>query len=194
TTQEGFPHDFNSEAVWHLYVAHTYDGGAHWITVNATPNDPIQRGGIHLGGGGEIHRNLLDFFDADLDRFGRMTVGFADGCIGSCVQSPDDARGNSYGAFGSIARQTGGRRLFFGSDPTGPTVPGAPRLTATRNGSLSILTWSQSEDGGSPITSYKVYRSAGGPEQLIATLGGTARRYVDGSADAITNYSYRVSA
>jgi hypothetical protein len=194
TTQEGSVRDFNSDAVWHLYVAHTYDGGAHWITVNATPNDPIQRGGIHLGGGSQIHRNLLDFFDADVDRFGRMTVGYADGCLGPCVQSPDDARGNSFTAYGSVARQTGGRRLFFDSDPTGPTVPGAPRLTVTRNGSASTLTWSQSEDGGSPITGYKIYRSAGGPEQLIASLGGDAARYVDGSGDATTNYTYRVSA
>ena len=87
TTQEGSVNDFNSKAVWYLYVAHTYDGGAHWITVNATPNDPIQRGGIFLGGGSQIHRNLLDFFGADVDRFGRMTVGYADGCVGSCVQS-----------------------------------------------------------------------------------------------------------
>ena len=194
TKQEGSVHSFNSEAVWHLYVAHTYDGGAHWITVNATPNDPIQRGGIHLGGGAQIHRNLLDFFDADLDRFGRMTIGYADGCIEGCVQSPDDARGNSYTAYGSIARQTGGRRLFFGSDPTTATVPGAPRLTVTRNGSVSTLTWSQSENGGAPITSYQIFRSAGGPEQLIATLGGDARLYVDSSGDVTTSYTYRVSA
>ena len=194
TTEEGSVNNFNSEGVWHLYVAHTYDGGAHWITVNATPNDPIQRGGIHLGGGAQIHRNLLDFFDADVDRFGRMTVGYADGCIGGCSQSPDDARGNSYIAYGSIARQTGGRRLFFGSDPTQPTVPGAPRLIVTRNGSSSTLTWSQSEDGGSPITSYKVFRSDGGPEQLIATLAGDAIRYADNSGDTTTTYTYRVSA
>jgi hypothetical protein len=195
TTQEGSVNDFNSEGVWHLYVAHTYDGGAHWITVNATPNDPIQRGGIHNGGGSFIHRNLLDFFGADTDRLGRMTVGYADGCVGSCAQTGNDARGNSYTAYGTIARQTGGRRLFFGSDPTQPTAPGAPRLIVTRNGSVSTLTWSQSEDGGSAITGYKVYRSAGGgAEQLIATLGGDALRYVDSSGDLTTEYTYRVSA
>ncbi|HEU4508578.1 MAG TPA: hypothetical protein VFR78_10095 [Pyrinomonadaceae bacterium] len=194
TTQEGSVNAFNSEGVWHLYVAHTYDGGQSWITVNATPNDPLQRGGIHLGGGAQIHRNLLDFFDADLDRFGRMTIGYADGCIGPCVQSPDDARGNSYTAYGTIARQTGGRRLFFDSDSTQPTAPGAPRLTVTRNGSVSTLTWSQSEDGGSAITAYNVYRSAGGPEQLIATLGGNSTRYVDSSGNATSEYTYRVSA
>jgi hypothetical protein len=194
TTQEGSVNDFNSEGIWHLYVAHTYDGGAHWITVNATPNDPLQRGGLHLGGGSHIHRNLLDFFDADLDAQGRMTVGYADGCLGACVQSPDDARGDSYTAYGTIARQTGGRRLFAQFDPTAPTVPGAPRLTVTRNGSVSTLTWSQSEDGGSAITGFKVYRRAGVSEQLLATVDGTTRRFVDSSADSGATYTYRVSA
>jgi len=38
--------------------------------VNATPNDPVQRGPIWLKGGGEISRNLLDFNDAAIDRDG----------------------------------------------------------------------------------------------------------------------------
>ena len=84
--------------------------------------------------------------------------------------------------------RTGGRRLFFGSDPTSdrrfPVLHVSPSRAMAR---LSTLTWSQSEDGGSPITGYNVYRSAGGPEQLIATLGGNARRYVDSSGDATTN-------
>src|SRR2546429_3262706 len=47
--------------VWHLYVAATYDGGATWNTVDATPNDPVQRGCIWLSGGSNPCRNLLDF-------------------------------------------------------------------------------------------------------------------------------------
>ncbi len=195
TTDDGSAHDFNSTGVWHLYVAHTYDGGASWITVNATPNDPMQRGGIHLGGGGPIHRNLLDFFDADLDSRGRMTVGYHDGCLGACVQTSADARGNSYTAYGTIARQTGGRRLFAEFDETAPTVPGAPRLTVTRNGGPSKLTWSPSEDGGSPITRFRVYRRAGsGAEQQLASLSGSTLSYGDASADPATTYTYRVSA
>lgn len=195
TTSAGSLNGFDSAGVWHLYVAHTYDGGASWITVNATPNDPLQRGGIHLGGGSEIHRNLLDFFDADLDAQGRMVVGYADGCLGRCVQSPDDARGNSYTAFGTIARQTGGRRLFAEFDPPGPTVPGAPRLTVTRNGSLTTLTWSQSEDGGSGVTSFQIFRRAGTePERLLATVAGSSREHVDQSGDPRVTYTYRVVA
>jgi hypothetical protein len=195
TTAGGSMNAFSSDGVWHLYVAHTYDGGASWITVNATPNDPLQRGGIHLGGGSEIHRNLLDFFDADLDSQGRMVVGYADGCLGSCVQSADTARGNSYTAYGTLARQTGGRRLFSDFDPPGATAPGAPRLTVTRNGSVTRLTWSQSEDGGSPVTSYRILRrGTGASEQALATVGGSAHEYVDRAGDPRVTYAYRVVA
>jgi hypothetical protein len=190
TADDGSVNDFDSTGVWYLYVAHTYDGGASWITVNATPNDPLQRGGIHLGGGSFIHRNLLDFFDADLDSRGRMTVGYADGCLGACVQAPADARGNSYTAYGTIARQTGGRRLFAEFDQTASTVPGAPRLTVTRNGGVSTLTWSPSENGGAPITKFKVYRGT----QQLASLNGSTLSYVDDSVDPGTTYTYRVSA
>ena len=36
--------------VWYLYIAYTYDGGASWQVVNATPNDPVQRGCVDNGG------------------------------------------------------------------------------------------------------------------------------------------------
>jgi hypothetical protein len=195
TTAEGDANAFSAHGEWYLFVAHTYDGGESWVTVNATPNDPLQRGGIHLGGGGSVHRNLLDFFDADLDAQGRMVVGYADGCVGTCAQAASDARGNSYTAFGKIARQTSGRRLFAAHDQVGATVPGAPFVTVTRNGGAATLTWSTSEDGGSPVTAYRVYRtSAGGTEQLLATLGGTTTRYVDAAAAASTTYTWRVTA
>ena len=116
-----------SEGVWHLYVAHTYDGGASWITVNATPNDPLQRGGIHLGGGSEIHRNLLDFFDADVDAQGRMVVGYADGCLGACVQSPDSApRQLLHG----LRRRSRARRAAGGCSPS--SIPPSRRCPARR--------------------------------------------------------------
>ena len=38
------PANFTGE--WHLYIAHTYDGGATWTLVDATPTDPVQRGSI----------------------------------------------------------------------------------------------------------------------------------------------------
>lgn len=180
--------------VWHMYIATTYDGGDTWHTVNATPNDPVQRGPIWLKGGGEISRNLLDFMDATLDREGRMLVGFADGCIGDCVQAPDTARGNTYEDITAIIRQTGGRRMFSEFDPPEPTVPGTPALAVTRNGALTRLSWSQANNGGSPVTNYSVYRTEqGGTEKLVASAG-TATSWNDPTIEEGKTYTYRVSA
>jgi hypothetical protein len=66
--------------VWYLYVSFTYDGGKTWETVNATPNDPVQRGCIWNGGGSNPCRNLLDFNDITLDKTGHVAVAFTDGC------------------------------------------------------------------------------------------------------------------
>jgi hypothetical protein len=103
-------------AVWHLYVATTYDGGNSWITTDATPSDPVQRGTICFDGFGvgacpKGDRNLLDFMDVTVDKLGRILVGYADGCVG--CSSP----GGSRSKLATIARQTCGRRLFAKDDP-----------------------------------------------------------------------------
>jgi hypothetical protein len=173
---------------WHLYVASTFDGGKTWSTSDATPNDPVQRGPIWMAGGAEISRNLLDFMDATIDQDGRVLIGFADGCFAACTQAPDAARGNSYSAIASIARQSGGRRMFAAKDPAEPTLPGAPTLTITRNGAIARLTWSEANDGGSPVTGYSVYRNG-------ARIGTTsATSYADTSADPNTTYTWSVTA
>ena len=69
----------------------TYDGGKTWVTSDATPNDPVQRGSICTGGttcGDD--RNLLDFIDVTIDNHGRVEVGYADGCTGACVTDTDE--------------------------------------------------------------------------------------------------------
>ena len=68
------------KGVWYLYISFTYDGGATWHTVNATPNDPVQRGCVWNGGGGNACRNLLDFNDITIDKHGRVYVAYTDGC------------------------------------------------------------------------------------------------------------------
>jgi hypothetical protein len=98
--------------VWHLYVATTYDSGATWTTVDATPTDPVQRGCIWLGGGSNQCRNLLDFMDVTIDKVGRVLVGYADGCVGSCVSGGT----NTFASRATIARQSGGTGLFAASD------------------------------------------------------------------------------
>jgi hypothetical protein len=66
--------------VWYLYVSYTFDGGQSWHTVNATPNDPVQRGCIWNGGGSNACRNLLDFNDITVDKQGHVYVAYTDGC------------------------------------------------------------------------------------------------------------------
>jgi hypothetical protein len=99
---------------WDLYVAITDDGGQSWQTVDATPKDPVQRGSICTTGttcGSD--RNLLDFNDITVDRFGDVLVAYADGCTGACVGSTAVAD-NSHTAKATIARQVGGTGLFAG--------------------------------------------------------------------------------
>jgi len=108
--------------IWHLYVAFTYNTGRTWTTVDATPSDPVQRGCIWNQGGSNPCRNLLDFNDITVDKFGRVLVGYADGCTGSCVndssQNASTGPPSAQDALATIARQVGGRGLFAALDST----------------------------------------------------------------------------
>jgi hypothetical protein len=108
--------------VWHLYVAFTYDRGRSWTTVDATPGDPVQRGCIWNQGGSNPCRNLLDFNDITTDKTGRVLVGYADGCTGTCAtdakQNASTGPASAQDALATIARQAGGRGLFASFDGT----------------------------------------------------------------------------
>ncbi|HEY0004243.1 MAG TPA: hypothetical protein VGB17_05490, partial [Pyrinomonadaceae bacterium] len=196
STTAGTPEPRDFPGVFYLYVGVTYDGGRTWHVTNATPNDPVQRNGIHLGGGSPPHRNLLDFMGIDVDKQGRVLVGYADGCAGpACVQAPQTATGNAYTELASIARQSGGRRLFAANDPTEPTVPGAPFVTVGRDDGVAHVTWSESDNGGTAITGYAILRgTAPGNETLLANVAGNVNKYDDPTADANTTYYYKVTA
>jgi len=115
TRTAGNYQDAGFAGLWHLYVAHTYDGGKSWVTTDATPSDPVQAGCIWLGGGSNPCRNLLDFMDATVDAQGRVLVGYADGCTLACATSPspaDDPANGYHSELASIARQADGKRLF----------------------------------------------------------------------------------
>jgi hypothetical protein len=98
----------SSAQVWHLYIAHTYDRGASYLTTDATPNDPVQIGTICLAGlGCGSDRNLLDFIDATVDKQGRVLAGYADGCLSGCTNNT-----SSRSALATIARECGGRGVY----------------------------------------------------------------------------------
>ena len=185
--------------VWHLYVAHTFDGGATWTTTDATPNDPIQRGPIWAHGAADISRNLLDFYDMTMDKEGRVQVGFPDGCVdGHCVQAANTASGNAYTDRTTIARQSSGRRLIAAKDPLVATEPpGMPFVSAKRAGqNLVRLTWSLGDDGNSPVTTYEIRRRTDSdPEAPLTTVPGTQTAYDDLTAtDETKTYYYKVLA
>lgn len=172
---------------WDLYIATTFDSGVTWTVQNLTPNDPIQRGGI-CGSG--TCRNLLDFFDATIDKEGRVLIAGEDGCIGSCVNGGP----NSFTAKAFITRQSGGKRMFAAFDPVEPALPGAPAVGGTINSppTRAMLSWPEPDNGGAPITAYKVYRAPAqsGPYALLATV--PVNNYTDSALQA-DNW-YRVTA
>ena len=172
---------------WDLYIATTVDGGVTWTVQNLTPNDPIQRGGI-CGDG--TCRNLLDFFDATIDKEGRVLIAGEDGCIGSCVSGGP----NSFTAKAFITRQSGGNRMFAAFDPVEPALPGAPLVSGSINSPPTRVTlnWPEPDNGGSVVTAYNVYRASAqsGPYTLLATV--SVNNYTDTALQA-DNW-YRVTA
>lgn len=199
------PNDFNG--TWYGYISTTYDGGQSWVTVNATPNDPVQRGPIcdrgTLGCSGNT-RNLLDFNDMALDKQGRVVAAFADGCVSdACIQGRDangdnriDGNDNDGSTLASIIRLAGGRGLLRAFDAQLVSItPAPPRVVASLDDQAAVayVSWSTPDDGGSPITAYRVYRGTiGGPEALVNTYGPDIHSYVDDRGG--TNVYYRVSA
>jgi hypothetical protein len=118
--------DMTFDGTWFGYVATTYDGGQTWVTVNATPNDPVQRGVICTIGTTcpGTTRNLLDFNDVTVDKRGRAVAAFADGCVtATCIAGTDkngdgriDGNDNDGAARATVIRQSGGRTLFAAFD------------------------------------------------------------------------------
>lgn len=127
--------------VWYLYVSTTNDGGATWVTQNATPGDPVQRAGIC---GSDACRNLLDFFGAEIDKEGRVLVGYPDGCISTNCVSGTRAYGliapNDYTSKATVARQASGYRMYAafdsmaGADITPPVPPPPPPAATSCDG------------------------------------------------------------
>lgn len=190
---------------WYGYVSTTYDGGHTWTTVNATPNDPIQRGPICTQGTltcTGTTRNLLDFNDLTMDGKGRVLAAYADGCTSAqCIQGNDlngdgklDGKDNDGSQLATIIRQSGGKGLLSRFDAELATnLPAAPQLVAQHDGKTAFLSWSTPDDGGSAITAYKVYRGTSTGETLLATVAGDVNSYNDATFNG-GSYYYRVRA
>jgi hypothetical protein len=177
------------KGVWYAYISTTFDGGKTWTTQNVTSGDPVQRGGIC---GGSTCRNLLDFLDLQIDKEGRILLAGEDGCIGACVQGG----ANSFTAKGFITRQSGGKRMIAQFDPVEPALAGAPLVSgAIDHDKLNVqLSWPVPDNGGSPITGYKVYRRIGttGNFTLLGTTTDTT--FTDVTFNKTEQNFYHVTA
>jgi hypothetical protein len=197
-TTTGNSNDTTFTGVWHLYVAHTFNGGNTWTVSDATPKMPMQRGGLLRGGGGDVVRNLADFFDITIDRQGRVLVGYANGCAGGpCSQAGASARGNAYTVTATIARQSSGRRMLASFDPTTPTsLPGMPFVTQRRVNGVVHLAWNEADTGNLSITKYSILRgTSSGAETALASVSGSTTTYADKTAtDRTKTYYYKVIA
>ena len=193
TTTAGNYQALDFPGVWYLYIAHTYDGGKTWTVVDADPGDPVQHaGGIWNQGGASPNRNLLDFNEITLDERGYVLYSYADGCIGNCVPNGP----NSFSEKANIARQRGGKPLYAEFDGPEVAAPKEACLAGRRDDTGSFLTWRRGDNGGSPITGYKVFRSTT-PDSGFVQIGATGgkRAYNDRSADpTVEKYFYRVVA
>lgn len=197
-TDRSFP------GAWFGYIATTYDGGVSWVTVNATPNDPVQRGVVCTNGTScpAGTRNLLDFNDVTVDKQGRVLAAVADGCVtADCIRGVDrnsdgrlDSNDNDGTDKATIIRQTGGKRLFAAFDPPENATPEPPLLLASRDGGAVNLTWSIPDAGSAPLTGYRLYRGVeGGAETLLGKFDAEVNSFTDQEA-AGANFYYRVSA
>ena len=180
--------DMSFPGIWYLYIATTYDGGNTWFVANATPDNPIQGfGGI--GNSGD-NRNHYDFIDAQIDTQGRIIATNSIGCSAACVNKGGP---NTFSKLAGIVRQSGGRRMYAQFDPIEPALPAAPLVNGYRTNQFVYLTWPDTDNGGSPITGYNVYRTIdGGAESKI--FSNTTQRQVSDPADAAHSYQYRVTA
>ena len=141
-----------SGGVWHLYVAYTFDRGVTWKTVDATPNSPVQRGFIWNGGGSNVCRNLLEFNDVTMERFGRVLVGYDKGCNDACETStlaiyrPDCPNGttgadaNPCDSAPSIARQEYGPGLLSQYTPFRASIAVGGQPTTIQRQSTAAYT------------------------------------------------------
>jgi photosystem II stability/assembly factor-like uncharacterized protein len=179
---------------WYGLVAHTYDGGQTWTTVNATPNGPVQREAcIWNGGGANVCRNLLDFNDITMDDKGRVLFAYADGCIDQC----ETGGTNSYSSKATIARQSGGKGLLAAFDSPEPVAPQRGCLSGRRDDMASYLQWVAPDAGGSAITSYKIFRATTTPgsEIQVGQQIGDKETFTDRSVNpAVAKYIYRIVA
>src|SRR5213082_2244267 len=181
---------------WYAFVATTYNEGQTWVTVNATPNDPVQsKTGIWQQGGSHDDRNLLDFNEITVDDKGRALYGYSDGCISTeCIAGTGP---NDFVAFMRVARQTGGKSLFESNDANTDTIGAMPPkpacLSGQRDVTAAYLSWKAPDNGGTNITQYQVFRGKASGSEAPTPIGTTTAKttFIDKTVNpSVSDYYY----
>ena len=196
----GNPEMQTFKGLWYLYVALTYDGGATWTVENLTPGDPVERGCIYLAGTGDCpnpdKRNLYDFMDITAGKDGRVLIGYADGCTGTCDSKQTAPCADAACATGDtkstdhlaqIARLTCGRGLVAAQDAAlscGGTVAAhvmapmpQPAVTPTSTPAVSVapaVVATPNTSGASPALAVPSLAALGAVLALGRRRRGTA--------------------
>jgi len=171
-------------------------------------NAPFYKGGSKIYFSGTILNTdppnvTILIFDPN-DKFVMLTSGIADGNhqfqVVVDTSIPDNQQKLSlkgvYNATAFIAKKESGKTVSFVFSPDGsPIAPSSPTsLTASTRSSTEIdLSWSgPANNGGSPISGYKIERNDGNGFNLIQNTQSTS--YQDTGLTQNKQYSYRVSA
>jgi len=209
-----YNNDKTFTGAWYAYIATTYDRGQSWVTVNATPNDPVQRGPICTQGttcsGGT--RNLLDFNDIAVDKQGRVLASLADGCTSAGCIAGDangdgkvDGNDGDYSNAAAIIRLNTGLGLFHAYDPPPPPTSTTiedndPRIEYS--GGWHDISSSSASAGhfsldmaNSPQHYMKLTVNVNGTGGVLtynyatSPKGGTAEMFVDGASIGTVNFA-----
>jgi fibronectin type 3 domain-containing protein len=130
---------------------------------------------------------------------GEGTTPVATGVTGTSFVDGGLSNGTTYYYTVAAANVAGtGPQSSEASATPQATAPSAPLGLAASGGNGSIgLSWSvPASNGGSPITSYSVYRgtSPGGEDNTPLATGVTGTNYTDGAVTKGTTYYYKVAA
>jgi len=96
----------------------------------------------------------------------------------------------------TVIRQRGGMRLFAAFDTGGPAAPPlSPPVNVEQEKDANNVKWAEPDDGGSPLTAYRIYRGApGGRESLIGEVKPGRYSYIDRNRKKGGAVRYKVTA